>query len=83
MTVGFGGSIVLRHPIGEVFSLLTDPGSDTNRRYMQRLITLETAMTASSLKDELTEMIKRGAGVVQGAGLQQRPGMPPRPVGTR
>src|SRR3989449_1923065 len=34
--------------------------------YMQRLITLETAMTASSLKDELTEMIKRGAGVVQG-----------------
>jgi len=51
--------------------------------YMQRLITLETAMTASSLKDELTEMIKRGAGVVQGAGLQQRPGMPPRPVGTR
>src|SRR5439155_8951098 len=51
--------------------------------YMQRLITLETAMTASSLKDERTEMIKRGAGVVQGAGLQQRPGKPPPPVPTR
>ncbi len=38
MTVGFGGSIVLRHPIEEVFSLLTDPGWDTNWRYMQRRV---------------------------------------------
>jgi twitching motility protein PilT len=43
--------------------------------YMKRLITLETALAASSLKDELQEMINRGAGVVPGAGLGQRPGM--------
>jgi twitching motility protein PilT len=47
--------------------------------YMKRLITLETALGASSLKDELQEMINRGVGVVQGAGLGQRPGVP-RPV---
>ena len=41
--------------------------------YQKRLITLETAMTASSQKDELEQMISRGAGVVAGAGLQ-----PPR-----
>jgi len=48
--------------------------------YMTRQITLEAAMTASSLKEELSEMIKRGAGVVQGAGLGPRPGMGPRPT---
>jgi twitching motility protein PilT len=47
--------------------------------YQRRLITLETAMAASSLKDELEQMISRGAGVVPGAGLGSRPGMPPRP----
>ena len=36
---------------------------------MKRLITLETALTASSLKDELQDMINRGVGVVAGAGL--------------
>ena len=36
--------------------------------YQKRLITLETAMAASSLKDELEQMISRGAGVVPGAG---------------
>src|SRR5512143_2253299 len=48
--------------------------------YQKRLITLEAAMSASSLKDELEQMISRGAGVVPGAGLN-RPGagMPPRP----
>ena len=53
--------------------------------YMTRQVTLEAAMTASSLKDELSDMIKRGSGVVQGAGLAPRPGMPgPRsPVSTR
>jgi twitching motility protein PilT len=45
----------------------------------RRLITLETAMSASSLKDELEQMIGRGAGVVAGAGMGQRPGGPPRP----
>jgi twitching motility protein PilT len=52
--------------------------------YMSRQVSLEAAMNASSLKEELAEMIKRGAGVVQGAGMGPRPGMPPRPpVGTR
>jgi twitching motility protein PilT len=37
--------------------------------YMAGQITLDTALTASSMKDELTEMINRGAGVVPGAGL--------------
>ncbi len=45
--------------------------------YQMRLITLETAMSASSQKDELEQMIARGAGVVPGAGMQ-RAGMPPR-----
>jgi twitching motility protein PilT len=42
--------------------------------YMKRLVTLETALAASSLKDELKEMIDRGVGVVQGAGLGRGPG---------
>jgi len=51
--------------------------------YMKRLITLETAMTASSNKDELQDMITRGVGVVAGAGLGRAPGTTPRPVPTR
>jgi twitching motility protein PilT len=51
--------------------------------YMSKQVTLEAAMTASSLKEELSEMIRRGSGVVHGAGLG-RPGMGPRPpVATR
>ena len=37
--------------------------------YFKRLITLDTAMTSSSNRDELQEMINRGAGVVAGAGM--------------
>jgi twitching motility protein PilT len=44
--------------------------------YMKKLITLEHAMTASSNREELQEMINRGVGVVAGAGLG-RPGAPP------
>jgi twitching motility protein PilT len=40
--------------------------------YYAGAITLETAMAASSMKDELREMISRGTGVVAGAG---RPGL--------
>jgi twitching motility protein PilT len=49
--------------------------------YMARKITLETAMTASSNKDELQDMINRGVGVVAGAGLGRSAGTapPPRP----
>jgi twitching motility protein PilT len=41
--------------------------------YQKRLITLDYALSASSLKDELEQMISRGAGVVPGAGMT-RPG---------
>jgi twitching motility protein PilT len=44
--------------------------------YQKRLITLETAMMASSNRDELQDMINRGVGVVAGAGLG-RPGTRP------
>jgi twitching motility protein PilT len=48
--------------------------------YIKRLITLETALSASSLKDELQDMITRGVGVVAGAGLGRTPGTVPRPI---
>ncbi len=48
--------------------------------YMTKQITLDTALSASSLKDELVEMINRGVGVVPGAGL--RAGMPRPPATT-
>jgi twitching motility protein PilT len=51
--------------------------------YMRKQITLDTAMGASSNRDELQDMINRGVGVVAGAGMGGRPGgMPPRPVAT-
>ena len=37
--------------------------------YLNHQITLEAALSASSHKDELTDMINRGVGVVAGAGL--------------
>jgi hypothetical protein len=42
----------------------------------RRQISLETAQEASSLRDELMDLINRGVGVVAGAGLG-RPGGPP------
>jgi twitching motility protein PilT len=50
--------------------------------YQKRLVTLEAAMGASSLKDELEQMISRGAGVVPGAGMS-RPGSTIARTGTR
>src|SRR6059058_5404509 len=41
--------------------------------HMKRSITLETAMSASSNRDELQDMINRGVGIVEGAGMNQRP----------
>ena len=48
-------------------------------------ITLETALLASSNRDELQEMINRGVGIVPGAGLSGRPLRPAavRPIGNR
>jgi twitching motility protein PilT len=51
--------------------------------FQKKQITIETAMTASSNRDELQEMITRGVGVVAGAGLGRPAGMPPRAVGAR
>jgi twitching motility protein PilT len=50
--------------------------------YQRKQVTLEIALSASSNKDELQEMINRGVGVVPGAGLG-RPGMPARPVAVK
>ncbi|MEX2270046.1 MAG: type IV pilus twitching motility protein PilT [Vicinamibacterales bacterium] len=44
----------------------------------RRMITRDEALNASSMRDELIEMMARGAGVVPGAGLN-RPGAPQRP----
>jgi twitching motility protein PilT len=57
-------------------------GMQTNNQslaslYLTKQISLDTAMNASSLKDELQEMISRGVGVVPGAGLAGRAGMRP------
>ena len=52
--------------------------------YSKRLITLEAAMNASSLKDELEQMIARGTGVVAGAGMNKPgSGLPNRPPVSR
>jgi twitching motility protein PilT len=48
--------------------------------YQKRLITMETAMMASSNRDELQDLINRGVGVVAGAGMQQRTGTTGRPA---
>jgi twitching motility protein PilT len=53
--------------------------------YMKRQISLDTAMSASSNKDELQDMINRGVGVVAGAGLGRQIGTtgPQRPPAGR
>ena len=43
--------------------------------YQKKQVTLETALSASSNRDELQDLINRGVGVVAGAGLG-RPGAP-------
>ena len=47
--------------------------------YQQKHISMETALNASSSKEELQERINRGVGVGVGAG-RGRAGMPPRPA---
>jgi twitching motility protein PilT len=49
--------------------------------YQTRKITLETAIGASSNREELQDLINRGVGVVAGAGMGRPAGMPPRPAG--
>ena len=50
--------------------------------HQRKQITLETALAASSNRDELQDLINRGVGIVAGAGLG-RQGMPPRPAAGR
>jgi twitching motility protein PilT len=47
--------------------------------FQQKKVAMETALAASSNRDELQDLINRGVGVVPGAGLS-RPGVPPRPL---
>ncbi len=48
--------------------------------YFKRQISLEVALTASSLREELQEMINRGVGVVPGAGLGRAGAPSSRPL---
>ncbi|MGQ0733436.1 MAG: type IV pilus twitching motility protein PilT [Acidobacteriota bacterium] len=48
--------------------------------YARRVISMESAMGASSLREELVEMINRGVGVVPGAGLGRASGLGVRPA---
>ena len=50
--------------------------------HQKRLISLDTAIGASSNRDELQDMINRGVGVVAGAGLGRTPAAASRPGGT-
>jgi twitching motility protein PilT len=45
--------------------------------YHRKLISLETALSASSNRDELQDMVNRGVGVVPGAGLGRTGPRPP------
>jgi twitching motility protein PilT len=47
--------------------------------HLKGLITLDTALKASSLRDELQDMIERGVGVVAGGGLRRPPDPGPGP----
>src|SRR6478752_4185861 len=51
--------------------------------YLKRAISIETALGASSNRDELQDMINRGVGVVAGAGMGRTLGTTPRPVGVK
>jgi twitching motility protein PilT len=48
--------------------------------YFNRLITMDTAMSASSHKEELIDMINRGVGVVAGAGMGRPTGVTGAPA---
>jgi twitching motility protein PilT len=48
--------------------------------YQTKKVTLETALAASSNREELQDLINRGVGVVAGAGMGRPAGMPPRPT---
>jgi twitching motility protein PilT len=51
--------------------------------HMRRLISLDTALGASSNREELQDMINRGVGVVAGAGMGRPGSMPQRPAAVK
>jgi twitching motility protein PilT len=51
--------------------------------HMHRLISLDTALGASSNREELQDMINRGVGVVAGAGMGRPGSMPQRPTSVK
>jgi twitching motility protein PilT len=51
--------------------------------HMRRLISLDTALGASSNREELQDMINRGVGVVAGAGMGRPGSMPQRPTAVK
>jgi twitching motility protein PilT len=51
--------------------------------HMRRLISLDTALGASSNREELQDMINRGVGVVAGAGMGRPGAMPARPTAVK
>ncbi|MET0168136.1 MAG: type IV pilus twitching motility protein PilT [Vicinamibacterales bacterium] len=72
-------NLIREDKVHQIYSAMQTANQSLATLCLKGLITLETALSASALKEELQDMINRGVGVVAGAGLG-RQGMAPRPV---
>ena len=79
VSAGFAGGLDPAMQTGQEKLGMQTANQSLASLYMKKMVNLETALAASSNKEELQEMINRGVGVVAGAGLG-RTGMPPRPA---